>query len=171
MIARPLRPLSPAVWLLAPMAASLAASVVFALPIRIAGLQAPEPVFALAPAFVWALARPSIAPPVALVVLGLCLDCLWGCPLGLWPCCLLAAYSLAFFGRRVLSGQDFLALWAAFAVACAAAIAVGLALMTIRAGRVPNLVGAGLQLAVTVALFPFAWRLIERYEAADARFR
>jgi rod shape-determining protein MreD len=158
-------------WLGAPMVASLGASIVFAVPLRVMGFQAPEPVFAMVPAFVWALARPSIVPPVALVLLGLALDLLWGGPLGLWPLCLLAAYALVFAARRILSGQEFVALWGVFAAACAVAFIVGLGLMTVRSGRVPSLLGVWLQFLVTAALFPFAWGLIERYEAADTRFR
>jgi rod shape-determining protein MreD len=158
-------------WLGIPMAASLVASLIFALPLRVAGFQAPEPVFALVPAFAWAFARPAVLPPLALVVLGGALDMLWGGPLGLWPLCLLAAYALIFLSRHILSGQEFIALWGAYAAACAVAIGAGLALVTLRSGHAPSLIGAGLQFLVTAALFPFAWRLIERYEAADTRYR
>ncbi|HEY2481095.1 MAG TPA: hypothetical protein VGI30_02705 [Caulobacteraceae bacterium] len=163
--------MSPTLWIGGPMVASMAASVVLAVPVRVAGLQAPEPVFALVPAFAWAIARPAITPPFALVILGLFLDLLWGSPLGHWPLCLLAAYALIFAARRILSGQEFLALWGAYALACAAAELTGLALASLHSGRVPGLTGAGLQFVITAALFPFAWRLIERYEAADARYR
>lgn len=163
--------MSPAFWIGAPMAASVAASLVLTVPLRVAGLQAPEPVFGLVPAFVWAIGRPSITPPFALVALGLFLDLLWGGPLGHWPLCLLAAYALIFAARRILSGQEFLALWGAYALACAAAETTGLALVMLHSGRAPGLIGMGLQFVVTAALFPFAWRLIERYEAADARYR
>jgi rod shape-determining protein MreD len=71
----------------------------------------------------------------------------------------------------MLSGQDFLALWGAYAAACAAAFVAGLSLMVLRSGEVPSLIGVGLQFLATAALFPFAWRLIERYEAADMRYR
>ncbi|MEP6966641.1 MAG: hypothetical protein ABI906_01040 [Pseudomonadota bacterium] len=165
------RPLNPAVWLGAPMLACCAASIVFALPIRLFGFAPPEPVFALAPAFAWAMMRPSLLPPIALTVLGLFLDTLWGGPLGLWPLCLLAAYGSALLARALLLGQDFLAMWAGYAGACAAAMVTGLICMELKAGAVPSLVGAAWQWVASAALFPFAWRLIERYEAADARFR
>ena len=171
MIARPSAPLSPVVWLGGPTVAVLAASLVLATPLRIAGLQAPEPVFALVPAFAWAMARPSILPPFVLVFLGLGLDLLWGAPLGLWPSCLLAAFALVFAARRILSGQEFWGLLAWYAAACATAMAVGLLLMSLRTGHVPDLVGAGAQFGVSVLLFPFAWRLIERYEASDTGYR
>lgn len=170
MIARAARPLSPLRWIVLPLAASFLASFLLAVPVRIAGLQAPEPVFALVPAFAWGLGRPSALPPFALIVLGLGLDLLWGGPLGLWPLCLLAAYALVFSGRRVLAGQEFLALWSVYAVVCAAAMIVGFILSGLSAGNAPSLVGVGLQFIVTAALFPFAWRLIERYEAQDQRF-
>jgi rod shape-determining protein MreD len=171
MTARPNRPLSPAFWIGLPMAACVVASIVLATPIRIAGLQAPEPAFALIPAFAWGAARPSIVPPFALVVLGIFLDLLWGGPLGLWPACLLTAYALVFFARPILAGQEFWALWAAYVVACAGAMTVGVALTSFRAGHAPDLLGVGLQFGVSAALFPFAWRLLERYEVADTRFR
>lgn len=167
----PLRPISPTAWLVAPVVASLAASVALAIPVRIGGLQAPEPVFAFVPAFAWALARPQVAPPLALIVAGAALDLLWGAPLGLWPACLLAAYAMVFVARPILTGQEFLALWAAYGLACAGGMATGLLIMTVRAGHAPSLIGVGLQWAVSTALFPFAWRLLERYEATDARFR
>ena len=171
MIARPARPLPAAAWLGLPIATCLLAAVFLATPVRILGLQAPEPVFALVPAFAWALIRPSVWAPAALVVLGLCLDLLWGAPLGLWALCLLAAYGMIFIARGILSGQDFWVLWAWYGAACALAEGLGAVLIGARAGHSPNLLGAGLQWAVSAALFPFAWRLIERYEDADIRFR
>ena len=153
------------------MAVCAAASLIFALPLEMFGLRPPEPVFALVPAFAWAMIRPSILPPFALLVLGLFLDVLWGGPLGLWPLALLAAYAPVLFARAFLSAQGFWSLWGWYAAACAAALATGLVFMSFRAGLAPNLVGAAWQLLATVALFPFANRLIERYEEADTRFR
>jgi rod shape-determining protein MreD len=108
---------------------------------------------------------------LALVVLGLSLDLLWGAPLGLWALCLLAAYSVIFLSRGILSGQEFWVLWAWYAFACALAVCFGLILMSMRATHMPSLTGAALQWVVSAALFPFAWRLIERFEDADMRFR
>jgi rod shape-determining protein MreD len=69
----------PARWLGVPgLLAVLAATIVFAAPIRIFGLQLPEPVFAMVPAFAWAAdpavdpgaVRPAPAGPVPRPVLG-----------------------------------------------------------------------------------------------------
>lgn len=164
------RPVSPTLWILAPMAASILASLLLAVPLRVAGLQLPEPVFALAPTFAWAIVRPSIWPPWALAILGVLLDLLWGTPVGLWALCLLAAYAFVFFSRRSLAGQDIWVLWAAYGAACVVALCLGFLLTWLRTGAAPDLIGVGLQFAVTAALFPFAWKLVERYESADTRF-
>ena len=147
------------------------ASLVFALPLRIAGLQLPEPVFALVPAFAWAAIRPSILPPFALLALGVFLDLLWGAPLGLWPLSLMAAYGFTFSMRPSLSGQSFIALWAWYAAACTVAFVTGMVLTSILTGAVPSLIGVALQWLVSAALFPLANRLMERQTEADLRFR
>ena len=164
------RPVSPAAWILGPAAAAFGASLLLATPLQVAGLRLPEPVFAFVPAFAWALGRPSMSAPLALVILGVALDFLWHTPTGFWAMCLLVVYALTFFSRRMLAGQEVWALWGAYGVSCAGAMLVGFALTAFRAGIAPSLVGVALQLAVSVALFPFAWRLIERYEATAPGF-
>jgi rod shape-determining protein MreD len=165
------RPLNPLFWLGVPMLICVAASVVLAVPIRVWGLQLPEPVFGLAPAFAWAMIRPSILPPFALMLLGLFMDALWGGPSGLWPACLLAAYAPVLMLRSVLMAQSFVVMWGWYILACALAFGVGVYLVTLDSGDMPNLFAVGWQFLVTGALYPFAHRLIERYEDADVRFR
>ena len=164
-------PFNPLLWLGGPAVACVALSLLFAAPLQIFGLRLPEPVFALAPAFAWGMMRPSFAPPFALLAVGLCLDLLWGTPLGLWPLALLAAYAPVLLARAFLSVQGFWSLWAWYAAACLAALGTGVALFALAFGVVPDLVALSWQLAATIVLFPFANRLIERYEDADARFR
>lgn len=166
------RPLSPLGWLGLPALLCVVATVVLATPLRIFGLALPEPVFPLALAFAWALIRPSVLPPFALLALGLFLDVFWGGPQGLWPLCLLAAYAAVLMVRRLIAGQDILMMGAWYALTIAVAFGVGFFLMTIDAGGgAPSLAALGWQYAWTVLLFPFAYRLIERYEDADVRFR
>jgi len=165
------RPLNPMFWLGAPMLLAMIATVVFAIPLRIFTLALPEPVFPLALAFAWAVIRPSVLPPFALLALGLFLDVYWGGLQGLWPMCLLAAYSAALALRRLIMGQDFLVVWAWYGAASLAAFGVGLLVMSLKAGTTPNLVPIAWQYLATLALYPFADRLIQRYEDADVRFR
>src|SRR5215472_8623119 len=155
------RPLSPLGWLGLPALICIAATVVLATPIRIFGLALPEPVFPLALAFAWALIRPSVLPPFALLALGLFLDVFWGGPQGLWPLCLLAAYAAVLLVRRLVTGQDFVVMAAWYALASAVAFGVGYGLISLDSGSPPSLTALGWQYIWTVALFPFAWRLIE----------
>jgi rod shape-determining protein MreD len=165
------QPLNPVVWLLTPAIACALASLLFAVPIRVLGLQPPEPVFAMAPAFAWAVIRPSVLAPIVLMALGLFLDILWGGPLGLWAVSLLVLHGAAFALRPVLTGQGFWALGAWYAVCCVLGFSTGLVFDLIASGEAASLSGLALQLGVTLALYPLAWGLIDRFEDADVRFR
>ena len=74
-------------------------------------------------------------------------------------------------GRRFLAGQGPAVLWVWYAGACAAAFAAGMLFMSVKSGNAPGLVGVAWQFAASVALFPLANRLIERFQDADVRFR
>ena len=165
------KPLNVFSWWAGPLFVALGASLVLAMPLKIYGLQLPEPVFPLVLAFSWGVIRTSAWPSVGLMVAGLVLDCLWGSPLGLWALCLLAAYAVVFALRPILSGGGFWALWFWYLAASVAAFLTGLILMGFKTGHLPSLVGVFWQLFASVMLFPFAWRLVERYEDADVRFR
>lgn len=67
-------------WLAVPTLTCLMLTLILALPVRVFGLVPPEPIFLMVPAFVWAVIRPSILPPIILMVSGLLLDILWGAP-------------------------------------------------------------------------------------------
>jgi rod shape-determining protein MreD len=163
--------MSPVGWLGIPILLCTAATIVLAAPIRIFGLALPEPVFPLTVAFAWALIRPSVLPPFVLLVMGLFLDVFWGGPQGLWPLCFLATYAAVLAVRRLILGQDFIVMWASYAAATALAFGVGYALLAMVSGAWPNLIALGWQYLATLVLFPFAHRLVGRYEDADVRFR
>ena len=162
---------NPLEWLVTPSLLCMAGSLLLALPVKLFGFQAPEPVFAMVPAFAWAAIRPSMLPPLALVFVGLFQDVLWGGPLGLWPLSLLTLYGLAFSVRQVLTGEGFWALGAWYAAVCAIGFGAGLLLVTLVSGEAPSLAGVALQYGVTLPLFPLSWLIIERFEDADVRFR
>ena len=156
-------------WVLVPSLISLVSTLVFATPLRLFGLALPEPVFPYVLAFGWAALRPSMLAPLVLLALGLFLDLLWGGPLGLWPLCLLVCHGLALAARRLLSGEDAAVLWVWYAGICAVSLSVGWVATWMMAGTWPTLVGVALQWLATAALFPLAWRLIERYQVDDGR--
>ena len=167
----PTRAFEAAPWMAITMAACVAASVLFAIPLKVFGLQAPEPVFGLVPAFVWASARPSIVAPLALLLLGLFQDLLWGTFFGFWPLCLLAGYMFVYLIRRFLSGQEFVVRWAWFGAGCSVAFIVAEGASILVDGTAPSLLGVAAQWLVSAALYPLANGLTERYDNASARFR
>jgi rod shape-determining protein MreD len=166
--AKPLNPLS---WLGLPMLACIGATILFAAPIRVLGFPLPEPVFGLIPAFAWAVIRPSMLAPFALMALGIYQDLYWGSPTGLWGLSLLVAYAGAFSVRSLMFGQSWVVSWIWFSVTAALAMGAGFFLTLLSSLTVPSLIAVFWQFVATSALYPFADRLIQRFEDADVRFR
>lgn len=163
--------LDPWRWIGAPTLVCLIATLLFAAPIRVFGLQLPEPIFPLVPAFAWAVLRPSITAPFALLGMGMFLDLVWYNALGLWSLSLIAAYVTVLISRSMMTGQSRTMMWVWFASACAVAMAVAYTATVLTFASAPSLVSTLWQLLPTVLLYPFAHRLIERFEDADVGFR
>jgi rod shape-determining protein MreD len=165
------RPLNPLRWLGLPMLVALAWTVVFAVPLRVFGLRLPEPVFPLVLVFAWAVVRPSVLAPFAVLLMGLFLDIFWGGPFGLWAVSLLVAYGLLLVARSMLVGQSLPMMIGWYGFTCALALATGFLVARMHAGATPSLVVMAWQFVTTLVLYPFAHRLIDRFEDADVRFR
>ncbi len=158
-------------WIGAPLALACLAAVVLATPLRVFGLQAPEPVFPMVLAFAWAVIRPSLLGPFALLAAGLFLELLWGAPLGLWSLSLLLAYGGALLSRSLMTGRNALVLATWYLAFTTLAFTAAYLVVMLRAHVTPDLRGALCQLFATLLLFPFAQHLIDRFEDADPRFR
>ena len=165
------RPLDPLTWIGLPSVLVVLVTLILLVPVRVFGFQLPEPVFALVPAFAWAVIRPSILAPFALLVLGLIMDVLWGTSLGLWPLGLLFAYGVIFAVRTFLAGRGHWFMLAWYALVCVLAELMAFLITRIAAGATPSLVAMVWQSLATILLFPFAYFLVDRFEDADVRFR
>jgi rod shape-determining protein MreD len=165
------RPLNPMAWLGVPLLLCVLATVLLATPIRIFGQPLPEPVFPMAPVFAWALIRPSVLAPFAILLMGLFLDLFWGGPMGMWSLALLTGYAICLTGRSMLSGQSRLMMWLCFGGACAITMLAAFLFVMFQAQSTPNPIAVAWQLLATILLYPFAHYLVERYEDADVRFR
>jgi rod shape-determining protein MreD len=163
--------LDPVRWMVLPMAASMAATLLFAAPLRVHGVQLPEPLFAMIPVFAWGVLRPSLVTPVFLLALGLFNDLVWGGRLGLWALALLVAYAFILLTRNMMSGQSRVMLWAWYAAASFAAMGTAYLAVVIGTGNTPSLLAVAGQWLPTALLYPLADRLIGRFEDADPRFR
>jgi rod shape-determining protein MreD len=158
-------------WIGLPMLAAVAATLALAAPIRLFGLPLPEPIFPMVLAFAWAVIRPSVLGPFALLLLGLFLDLFWGTPFGMWGLSLLVVYGAALLSRSLIAGQGPQALWVVYAVMTLLGFVCAYILAAVGAGTAPTVLGSLFQYAVTVALYPIAYWLTERFEDADVRFR
>ena len=165
------RGLQPWRWLGVPMLQVLVVTVLFGIPLRAFGLQLPQPVFPMTLAFAWAVIRPSILAPFAILLLGLFLDLFWGGPMGLWALCLLIAYGVALAGRNMMAGQGRLILWAWYGLTTATALVAGYLFVMLDSRSTPGLIPMAWQFLATIVLYPFSQRLIDLFEDADVRFR
>jgi rod shape-determining protein MreD len=156
-------------WILWPLLASLAATVLLMTPMRVEGLSLPEPVFPMVLAFAWAVIRPSVVGPLALLATGLFLDLLWGAPLGLWALALLLAYGGAVVSRGLVTGRGTLMLLMWYLGLTAIAFTAAYLTTMLRAHVAPYLPSVLWQLLATLALFPLAQRLIAFFEDAEIR--
>lgn len=165
------RTLDPTRWLGVPLIQVVAATVLFGIPLRLWGLQLPEPLFAMPAVFAWAVIRPSVLAPLGVLIMGLFMDLFWGGSMGLWALCLLIAYGILLAGRSMMAGQSRTILWIWYGIVTAIAQLSGYLFIMLDSRAMPDLVPVGWQFLATVVLFPFAYRLIEMYEDADVRFR
>jgi rod shape-determining protein MreD len=165
------RVVGPVQWILIPAAVTLAVTIVLATPVQLFGLHLPEPVIPMVLAFAWPLIRPSVVAPLMLTLLGLILDILTYGPLGLWPLALLAIYAIVLGSRSFLIGQDTVVLFVWYGACCSLAFLLAYLVVTLVAGNPPSLLSLIGQVIPTLLLFPFADRMIERFEDGDVRFR
>jgi rod shape-determining protein MreD len=168
---RAARPLNPFTWLLLPALACFLASWLLTAPLRVLGFGLPEPVFAVMLAFAWALVRPSLLAPFALLGLGLALDLLWYAPLGFWGLCLLLGYAAVAATRPLISGQGYAIAWGWYAAVTVFVLGLGYLFTMMDARSMPSLWAVGSQALFTALLYPIAARLIAHFEESDPRFR
>ncbi|HEY9219862.1 MAG TPA: hypothetical protein VIO94_17575 [Phenylobacterium sp.] len=165
------RPLDPLTWLVWPALIAAGLTVVMAVPLRLFGLQLPQPAFPLVLVFAWAVIRPSMLAPFIILALGLFLDVFTGSPLGLWPLSMLVAYGAALGARSFMVGQSGAVLWGWFGATCAVALLAGAMFSNMKLHASPSWQALGWLWIWTVILYPVAHRLIDRFEDADVRFR
>ena len=88
-----------------------------------------------------------------------------------WLTLSLLAYAAVLSARSVMTGQSRAMRQFWFAAASALAMLVGFLLSALDSLTTPNLFAVFWQFLATALLYPFAHRLIERFEDADVRFR
>ncbi len=131
------------------------------LPISFTGGLLPAPALALAAVWFWALSRPELMPPYAVLLIGLVEDLLSGGPPGLWATGFLAGYLLIDRQRKSLlevnGAGNLIAFAGVMVVAAAAAYVVASALYF----RLLPLGPLLLESIVTVILYPLLERVLQ----------
>jgi rod shape-determining protein MreD len=166
------RVVGPLNWVGYPALICVALSIAFATVVRFpGGFMLPEPIFPMLLAFAWPLIRPSMIGPLVLLVLGLFEDFLLNTPTGLWALTFLGVYAAILGTRHLIVGQDFRILFGWWAGLVSAAYLTAYLIICMSNGAAPSLIDSALQLLVTLALFPFANNLVQRFDDGDVRFR
>jgi rod shape-determining protein MreD len=129
--------------------------VIVNLPVSFTGGLMPAPVLALVPIYFWALARPDLMPPIAVLLLGLAEDLMSGGPPGIWATGFLVAYALAENQREVFAGLAGPGAVLGFAAAMFTAAGTAYLLVSLVYWRPAPLAAMLLESAVTVLFYPF----------------
>jgi rod shape-determining protein MreD len=139
-----------------PFLMSIVAVVVVNLPISLTGGTLPAPLLAFAPVYFWALMRPELMPPSAVLIIGLVEDLLSGGPPGLWAAGYLAAYALVDRQRESLAGLSGVGAVIGFATALFIAGLVAYILASLVYWRLAPIAPLFLTAIVTIAFYPLA---------------
>jgi len=137
-----------------PVLLALLAVILVNLPISLTGGLVPAPLLAFACIYFWALMRPDLMPPIAMLIIGLLEDLLSGGPPGLWAAGFLAAYTFTDRQREALEGLSGIGAVLGFAAALSVAGVVVYALASVVYWRLPPVGPLLLTSAVTVVFYP-----------------
>lgn len=165
------RIVGPMGWIIIPAVLALAGTILLAAPVKLFGLQLPEPLLPMVLAFAWPLIRPSMLAPAVLFALGFLVDGILGHRFGLAPLMLLTVYGTILAARSFLIGQETPVLFFWYALCTTAALIMGYVIEALAAGNAPSILSFLGFLIPTLLLFPLADRMIERFDDGDMRFR
>ena len=123
------------------------------LPVPLSG-GLPAPLLALTAVYFWALVRPDLMPPFAVLIIGLLEDLFSGGPPGVWATGFMAAYALVDRQRDTLAGLSGIAAVLGFAAAMGLAALATFVLTWVMYLRHPPLAPLLLASVVTVLFYP-----------------
>jgi len=139
---------------LLPCVSAVVLVMVINLPVSLSGGLFPAPLLAMIAVYFWALVRPDLMPPFAVLVIGLLEDLFSGGPPGIWATGFIAAYALVDRQRDNLAGLSGLAAVLGFAVAMGLAAAATYVLTWIMYLQPPPLAPLLLASVITVLFYP-----------------
>ena len=126
---------------------------VLAAPLHLPGQAELQPAVAIACVFFWSLFRPASMSPPVVFALGVLADLLGLDPAGISVLVLLLVHGIA-VRWRVLAGQGFLLVWAAFVAVAAGAAALGWLLTSVLMFRLLPVQPVLFQFGLTAGFYP-----------------
>lgn len=127
-------------------------------PWRFPGFGTITPFFLLMAVFYWSVYRPDRLPYAATFLLGLVQDVLSGNPMGLTPLVLLLVQGMVISQRRFFVGKSFMVVWWGFMLVAVVAALVGWSIGSVFFGTAMVVSPLGVQVVLTVLLYPpLAW--------------
>tara|TARA_R110002110_G_scaffold3104_9_gene15922 strand:+ start:1565 stop:2098 length:534 start_codon:yes stop_codon:yes gene_type:complete len=123
------------------------------------------PAFPLMAIYYWAIVRPEMFPPLAVLVVGLVFDLLSGGAIGLWAFVYIVTYALVVSQRAVVVNAPFSAFWIGFLAAAGFAGALAWGIVSIMHGILVPPGTVIRHMAVTVAVFPIFAMLFGRIQS------
>jgi len=139
-----------------PVALAFSAVIFGVVPLRVVDTSLAAPNFTLMVVYFWTLNRPELMPPWAVFLVGLLADILTAVPMGMNAAILVVVHAVMEPQHRVLRGKAFELVWAAFAVVAIVAklVSAGIGALFIGAPFTAGLFGV--QVALTIVIYPIA---------------
>lgn len=122
------------------------------------------PAFPLMAIYYWAIVKPEMFPPVAVLAVGLMFDLVSGGAIGLWAFVYVVTYAVVISQRMLLVNAPFSAFWFGFLVTAAFTGVLAWAIVSIIHGILVPPGSAIRHMAVTVAVFPIFAMLFGRIQ-------
>ena len=129
------------------------------------------PAFGLMAVYYWAVTRPEVFPPYAILAVGLLFDLLSAGPIGLWALVYTVVYGVVVSQRLLFFGRTFFVFWIGFAGACLMAGVLAWGVGSIYFARILSPGQLVTQLMVTIIFYPLFvifFSLVQRRLAPQA---
>lgn len=120
------------------------------------------PAFGLMAVYYWAVTRPEVFPPYAILAVGLLFDLLSAGPIGLWALVYIVVYGVVVSQQMLFFGRTFFVFWIGFVGACSVAGVVAWAVGSLYFTRFLSPAPIMTQLVITIIFYPpfatfFGW--------------
>lgn len=151
---------------LVPMGITILLLLISILPLRIPEYSLIKPSFVMIPVFYWSIYRPDLFGQISAFSIGLLLDLLEGCPLGVNAFVFLMIYTLVLTQRRFFIGKPFGVSWWGFSIVAAGAMLGQWFLVSLIYGQITPINIVVFSYLFTVGLYPIVGWLCAKVQSS-----